>query len=182
MAVGLLGTTEPRGLSVRDFKAFPSCRHILTAITDTMAVEIVKSGRMRGSWTLGSRRGSRPPLCCKGVLPSLGARGKESGKRPWESLDSAGSYDSEQPERRQPRLVGEKRVGTLAPVTARNKVGLVGLLRGRSSHPWVVPNVPSPGLGSLVIIGLSRVGWLPEYRAVFRRFRPVSALAWAERK
>ncbi|PKH98744.1 hypothetical protein CRG98_049700, partial [Punica granatum] len=28
-------------------------------------------------------------------------------------------YGSEQPARRQPRLVGEKRVGTLAPVTAR---------------------------------------------------------------
>ncbi|OWM76330.1 hypothetical protein CDL15_Pgr020638 [Punica granatum] len=32
-------------------------------------------------------------------------------------------------------------------------------------------------LGSLVIFGLSRVGWLPEYRVVFRRFWPVSALA-----
>ncbi|PKI39656.1 hypothetical protein CRG98_039953 [Punica granatum] len=37
-------------------------------------------------------------------------------------------------------------------------------------------------LGSLMIFGLSRVGWLPEYRVVFRRFWPVSALARAERK
>ncbi|OWM72673.1 hypothetical protein CDL15_Pgr010274 [Punica granatum] len=37
-------------------------------------------------------------------------------------------------------------------------------------------------LGSLVIFGLSRVGWLPEYRAVFWWFWPVPALTKAERK
>ncbi|PKI67474.1 hypothetical protein CRG98_012058 [Punica granatum] len=37
-----------------------------------------------------------------------------------------------------------KRVDTLAPVTARCKIGLVGLLRGGSRRSWVVPNVPSP--------------------------------------
>ncbi|PKI64524.1 hypothetical protein CRG98_015087 [Punica granatum] len=57
----------------------------------------------------------------------------------------------EQPERRQSRLVGEKRVGMLAPVTARCKVGLVGLLRGRSRHTWVIPNVPSPGCSGIVV-------------------------------
>ncbi|PKI40448.1 hypothetical protein CRG98_039161, partial [Punica granatum] len=36
-------------------------------------------------------------------------------------------------------------------------------------------------LGSLVIFALSRVGWLPEYRVVFRWFWPVSALAWGGR-
>ncbi|PKI64511.1 hypothetical protein CRG98_015074 [Punica granatum] len=36
-------------------------------------------------------------------------------------------------------------------------------------------------LGNLVIFGLSQVGWPPEYRVVFRRFWPVSALARAER-
>ncbi|OWM69405.1 hypothetical protein CDL15_Pgr013183 [Punica granatum] len=37
-----------------------------------------------------------------------------------------------------------KRVGTLAPVTARCKIRLVGLLRDGSRRSWVVPNVPSP--------------------------------------
>ncbi|PKI35437.1 hypothetical protein CRG98_044172, partial [Punica granatum] len=40
--------------------------------------------------------------------------------------------------------VGEKRVGTLAPVTARCKVGFVGLLRGRSRCARADPSVPRP--------------------------------------
>ncbi|PKI63836.1 hypothetical protein CRG98_015820 [Punica granatum] len=36
-------------------------------------------------------------------------------------------------------------------------------------------------LGSLRMFGLSRVGWLSEYRVVFRRVWPVSALGWAGR-
>ncbi|PKI49410.1 hypothetical protein CRG98_030195 [Punica granatum] len=66
------------------------------------------------------------------MLPSLDARGKESGKRPRESQDSAWALRVEGPERRQPRQVGENGVGALAPATARCEVGLVGLLRGRS--------------------------------------------------
>ncbi|OWM90855.1 hypothetical protein CDL15_Pgr010666 [Punica granatum] len=45
---------------------------------------------------------------------------------------------------RQPRPVGEKQVGTLAPVTARCEVGFVGLLRGGSTRPWADPSVPRP--------------------------------------
>ncbi|PKI11379.1 hypothetical protein CRG98_049537, partial [Punica granatum] len=37
-----------------------------------------------------------------------------------------------------------KRVGMLAPVTVRCKIGLVGLLRDGSRRSWVVPDVPSP--------------------------------------
>ncbi|OWM63175.1 hypothetical protein CDL15_Pgr009400 [Punica granatum] len=66
------------------------------------------------------------------MLPSLVARGKDSGTRPWESLDSAWALRVEGPERRQPRQLGKNEVGTLAPGTARREVGLVGLLKGRS--------------------------------------------------
>ncbi|OWM66497.1 hypothetical protein CDL15_Pgr013714 [Punica granatum] len=48
------------------------------------------------------------------------------------------------PGERQPLPVGEKQVGMLSPVTAGYKVGLVGLLRGRSTRPWVDPSVPRP--------------------------------------
>ncbi|PKI71092.1 hypothetical protein CRG98_008516 [Punica granatum] len=48
------------------------------------------------------------------------------------------------PGRRQPRPVGEKQVGTLAPVTARCEVGFVGLLRGGSPRAWADPSVPRP--------------------------------------
>ncbi|PKI66535.1 hypothetical protein CRG98_013062 [Punica granatum] len=36
-------------------------------------------------------------LSCRGMLPSLVARGEESGKRPWESRDSARSYGLSDP-------------------------------------------------------------------------------------
>ncbi|PKI71434.1 hypothetical protein CRG98_008171 [Punica granatum] len=45
---------------------------------------------------------------------------------------------------RQPRQLGKNGVGTLAPATARCKIGLVGLLRDGARRSWVVPNVPSP--------------------------------------
>ncbi|PKI38546.1 hypothetical protein CRG98_041063 [Punica granatum] len=47
-------------------------------------------------------------------------------------------------ERWQQRQLGENRVGTLAPTTARCKIGPVELRRDGSRHSWVVPNVPSP--------------------------------------
>ncbi|PKI68250.1 hypothetical protein CRG98_011330, partial [Punica granatum] len=50
----------------------------------------------------------------------------------------------EGPERWQSRQLGKNGVGTLAPVTARCKVGLFGLLREGSRWPWVEPSVPRP--------------------------------------
>ncbi|PKI52282.1 hypothetical protein CRG98_027324 [Punica granatum] len=46
--------------------------------------------------------------------------------------------------RRQSRQLRKNEVGTLAPVTARCKVRLVGLLRGGSRGLWADPNVPRP--------------------------------------
>ncbi|PKI62779.1 hypothetical protein CRG98_016822 [Punica granatum] len=46
---------------------------------------------------------------------------KDSGTRPWESLDSAWALRVEGPERRQPRQLGKNEVGTLAPGTARRE-------------------------------------------------------------
>ncbi|OWM67442.1 hypothetical protein CDL15_Pgr027199 [Punica granatum] len=77
------------------------------------------------------------------MLPSLVARGKESGKRPWESQDSVWASRVEGSERGQPRQLGKNKVGTLASATSRCEIGLVGLLRDRSRRSWVVPNVPS---------------------------------------
>ncbi|OWM82734.1 hypothetical protein CDL15_Pgr024884 [Punica granatum] len=86
----------------------------------------------------------------------------------------------------------------LAEVVGRNGTseGLVCAARGVSgpdhSYGWNVMLGISNGkskarnglrgweicrLGCLMIFGLSRVGWLPEYQMVFRRFWPVSALA-----
>ncbi|OWM75286.1 hypothetical protein CDL15_Pgr008357 [Punica granatum] len=65
------------------------------------------------------------------MLPSLVARGKESGKRPWESQDSVWALRVEGSERWQPRQLGKNGVGTLAPTTARCEIGLLGLLKGR---------------------------------------------------
>ncbi|PKI78935.1 hypothetical protein CRG98_000669 [Punica granatum] len=45
---------------------------------------------------------------------------------------------------RQPRQLGRKWVGTLAPATARCEIEFVGLLGDGSRRSWVVPNVPSP--------------------------------------
>ncbi|OWM90068.1 hypothetical protein CDL15_Pgr000855 [Punica granatum] len=78
------------------------------------------------------------------MLPSLVARGKESGKRPWESQDSVRSYGWSDPRGGAAAAVSGKWVGTLAPATARCGIGLVGLLRDGSRRPWVVPNVPNP--------------------------------------
>ncbi|PKI69366.1 hypothetical protein CRG98_010248 [Punica granatum] len=78
------------------------------------------------------------------MLPSLGVRGEESGTWPWESQDSDRWLRVRDPRggsRGSPKI---KRVGTRAPGSARCKIGLVGLLRDGSRHPWVVPNVPSP--------------------------------------
>ncbi|OWM77602.1 hypothetical protein CDL15_Pgr017000 [Punica granatum] len=77
------------------------------------------------------------------MLPSLDARGKESGKWPWESRDSAGRYRWRVPERWQQRQFGKNGVGTLAPTMARCKIGFVGLLRDKSRRSWIVPNVPN---------------------------------------
>ncbi|OWM74513.1 hypothetical protein CDL15_Pgr005092 [Punica granatum] len=79
------------------------------------------------------------------MLPSLDARGKESGKQSWESRDSAWALRVAGPERWQQRQLGENGVGTLAPTTARCKIGLAGVLRDGSRRSWVVPNVPNPG-------------------------------------
>ncbi|OWM72672.1 hypothetical protein CDL15_Pgr010273 [Punica granatum] len=79
------------------------------------------------------------------MLPSLDARGKESGKRPWESQDSAWALRVTGPERWQQRQLGENGVGTLAPTTARCKIRLVRLLRGGSRRSWTVSNMPNPG-------------------------------------
>ncbi|OWM76917.1 hypothetical protein CDL15_Pgr012362 [Punica granatum] len=78
------------------------------------------------------------------MLPSLVARGKESGKRPWELQDSIWASRVKGSERGQPRQLGKNEVGTLAPATARCEIGLVRLLRDRSRRSWVYPNVPSP--------------------------------------
>ncbi|PKI60722.1 hypothetical protein CRG98_018883 [Punica granatum] len=50
----------------------------------------------------------------------------------------------EGPERWQPRQLGENGVGTLAPTTARCKIGLVELIKDGSRRLWVVSNMPSP--------------------------------------
>ncbi|PKI78551.1 hypothetical protein CRG98_001058 [Punica granatum] len=182
------------------------------------------------------------------MLPSLDARGKESRKRPWESQDSGWTSRVGDPGGSAAAAVSGKRLGTLAPTTARceepgkreaderrlctvdrpsdrdhlftgegesceepfERDGMTHRSRGKKWH--VVGSVcatrgvsgpecscgwngvlgtsnrkskPENGLGgweicrlgSLMIFGLSRVGWLPEYRVVFRRFWPVSALA-----
>ncbi|PKI61394.1 hypothetical protein CRG98_018202 [Punica granatum] len=77
------------------------------------------------------------------MLPSLDARGKESGKWPWESRDSDRWLQVRDPRvgsRGSPGKNGSAR----APGTARCKIGLVGLLRDGSKRSWVVPSVPSP--------------------------------------
>ncbi|OWM77702.1 hypothetical protein CDL15_Pgr022375 [Punica granatum] len=79
------------------------------------------------------------------MLPSLDTRGKESGKRPWESRDSAWMLRVTGPERWQQRRLGENGVGTLAPTMARCKIRFVGLLRSGSRRLWTAPNVPNPG-------------------------------------
>ncbi|OWM78301.1 hypothetical protein CDL15_Pgr001022 [Punica granatum] len=66
------------------------------------------------------------------MLPSLDARGKESGKRPWESQDSGWTSWVGDPGKSAAAAVSGKRLGTLAPTTVRCEVGFVGLLRGRS--------------------------------------------------
>ncbi|OWM70924.1 hypothetical protein CDL15_Pgr019165 [Punica granatum] len=66
------------------------------------------------------------------MLPSLDVRGKESGKRQESRVTRLEVAGSEQPERGQPRQVGEKRVSALVSVTARCEVGLIGLLRDGS--------------------------------------------------
>ncbi|OWM77599.1 hypothetical protein CDL15_Pgr016997 [Punica granatum] len=78
------------------------------------------------------------------MLPSLDARGKELGKWPWESRDSAGRYGWRVPERWRQRQFGKNGVSMLAPTTVRCKIGFVGLLRDRSRRSWIVPNVPNP--------------------------------------
>ncbi|OWM77050.1 hypothetical protein CDL15_Pgr019849 [Punica granatum] len=66
------------------------------------------------------------------MLPSLDTRGKESGKRPWESRDSGWMSRVDDPGEGVAAAVSGKRLGTLAPTTARCEAGFVGLLRGRS--------------------------------------------------
>ncbi|PKI64512.1 hypothetical protein CRG98_015075 [Punica granatum] len=66
------------------------------------------------------------------MLPSLDVRGKEPGKQQEGRVTRLEVAGSEQPERGQPRQVGEKRVGALVPVTALCEVGLVGLLKDGS--------------------------------------------------
>ncbi|OWM76790.1 hypothetical protein CDL15_Pgr028308 [Punica granatum] len=78
------------------------------------------------------------------VLPSLGARGKESGKWPWESRDSGWTLRAGDPGEGAAAAVSGKWLGTLAPGTAQREIGLVGLFRDRSRRPWADPNVPRP--------------------------------------
>ncbi|PKI74766.1 hypothetical protein CRG98_004842 [Punica granatum] len=88
-----------------------------------------------------------------------------------------------------PRQSVEKWVGTRAPGTARCKVGLVGLLRGRSRRSWKVPNVPKPRQtqNSEIKLGKSQAdpvgsggyrntGW---FSGGFGRFRPWQEVARA---
>ncbi|PKI69500.1 hypothetical protein CRG98_010103 [Punica granatum] len=70
-------------------------------------------------------------LSRRGVLPSLGVRGKESGK--WREgrvtlLGVTGDGTREQWQRQ----LGGKEVGTMTPTTARCEVGLLRLLRDGS--------------------------------------------------
>ncbi|OWM75182.1 hypothetical protein CDL15_Pgr005000 [Punica granatum] len=67
------------------------------------------------------------------MLPSLVVRGKESGKRPWESQDSVWSYRWSDPRGGAAAAVSGKWLGTLAPAMARCEIRLVGLLRDGSS-------------------------------------------------
>ncbi|PKI41504.1 hypothetical protein CRG98_038106 [Punica granatum] len=58
-------------------------------------------------------------LSCRGTLPSLDARGKESGKQPWESQDSGWKLRVGDPGGSAAAAVSGKWVRTLAPATAR---------------------------------------------------------------
>ncbi|PKI61339.1 hypothetical protein CRG98_018274 [Punica granatum] len=53
------------------------------------------------------------------MLPNLDARGKESGKRPWESRDSGWTSRVDDPGEGSAAAVSGKWLGTLAPTTAR---------------------------------------------------------------
>ncbi|PKI58489.1 hypothetical protein CRG98_021112 [Punica granatum] len=70
--------------------------------------------------------------------------GKSRGSGLESRKTRAGSYGQWAPIRWQQRQLGENGVGTLAPTTARCKIGLVGLLRDGSRRSWVALSVPSP--------------------------------------
>ncbi|OWM80211.1 hypothetical protein CDL15_Pgr012305 [Punica granatum] len=82
-------------------------------------------------------------LSHRGVLPSLGTRGRSrrsgrgSRKTRLEVADGVTRVWAA-------AAVTGKRLGTLAPITERCKVGLVGLLRGRSRWARKAPSVPNP--------------------------------------
>ncbi|PKI78946.1 hypothetical protein CRG98_000658 [Punica granatum] len=118
----------------------------------------IRDNKVRGIMSFGAGELPRESVRDKGTLGHpYGRHGHES---PWPLRTTRASPTSKRvvprhgmhirtmygqgPERWQPRQLEENEVGTLAPTTARCKIGLVELLRDGSRCSWVVPNVPSP--------------------------------------
>ncbi|OWM77829.1 hypothetical protein CDL15_Pgr009376 [Punica granatum] len=114
-----MDSREPRGLTALPLRGSAERSH------DSLGSISVSSPRIRGTSCYAC-------MATRGMLPSLDAQGKESGKRLWESQDSGWTSRVGDPGEGAAAAVSGKRLGTLAPTTARCEVGFVGLLRGRS--------------------------------------------------